>query len=523
MAEPIVVSILILHKKGFVIFRFLEFSEQPPNIDAETLRMIFCKIDDYTTRFQMLEAQTEVPHLIPSTIVNISMQSSRVEGNMFGVFDPRVIEMWSEIEGDLGLLTMDDVYAKFISRMNPTRVVIDNESCEHATIIEVVSANRHGLLLEVVQVLTDLNLIITKAYISSDGGWFMDVFNVTDCDGNKIRDEGFLNYIQKTLETDTLRGLNGVMPCKEHTSIELTSTDRPGLLSEVFAVLTNLRCNVVNSEIWTHNSRAAAVIYVTDQETGGAIENPKQLSMMNELLCNVLKVNSNFKTPRLTISSSGIMHTQRRLHQMMFADRDFERLEGVKHSSRNHVCVLDCNDRDYTVVTVRSKDRPKLLFDTLCSLADMQYVVFHGTVITERMEAYQTFVIIVVSLQEYYIRHMDGLPELELELCTDDRLGLLSDITRIFRENGLCIKQAEISTRGGKAKDTFFVTDVYGKHVDPKIIGLIKQQIGQNILQVKGNLNTSPKLPQETARSFLFTNLFRSLSSQNFGLIRSYP
>ena len=90
---------------------------------------------------------------------------------------------------------------------------------------------------------------------------------------------------------------------------------------------------------------------------------------------------------------------------------------------------------------------------------------------------------------------------LELELCTDDRLGLLSDITRIFRENGLCIRQAEISTTGGKAKDTFFVTDVSGKHVDPKIIGLIRQQIG----------------------SFLFTYLFKSLSSQNFGLIKSYP
>lgn len=36
------------------------------------------------------------------------------------------------------------------------------------------SANEHGILLEVVQVLTDLNLIITKAYISSDGCWFMD-------------------------------------------------------------------------------------------------------------------------------------------------------------------------------------------------------------------------------------------------------------------------------------------------------------------------------------------------------------
>ena len=40
--------------------------------------------------------------------------------------------------------------------------------------MQVDSANEHGILLEVVQVLTDLNLMITKAYISSDGGWFMD-------------------------------------------------------------------------------------------------------------------------------------------------------------------------------------------------------------------------------------------------------------------------------------------------------------------------------------------------------------
>lgn len=40
--------------------------------------------------------------------------------------------------------------------------------------MQVDSANKHGILLEVVQVLTDLNLTITKAYISSDGGWFMD-------------------------------------------------------------------------------------------------------------------------------------------------------------------------------------------------------------------------------------------------------------------------------------------------------------------------------------------------------------
>lgn len=39
---------------------------------------------------------------------------------------------------------------------------------------QVDSANRKGILLEMVQVLTDLDLIISKSYISSDGGWCMD-------------------------------------------------------------------------------------------------------------------------------------------------------------------------------------------------------------------------------------------------------------------------------------------------------------------------------------------------------------
>lgn len=48
-------------------------------------------------------------------------------------------------------------------------------------ILQVDSANKHGILLEVVQILTDLNLTITKAYISSDGGWFMDGNNFFVC------------------------------------------------------------------------------------------------------------------------------------------------------------------------------------------------------------------------------------------------------------------------------------------------------------------------------------------------------
>lgn len=36
------------------------------------------------------------------------------------------------------------------------------------------SANKNGSLLEVVQALIDLNLTVSRAYITSDGDWFMD-------------------------------------------------------------------------------------------------------------------------------------------------------------------------------------------------------------------------------------------------------------------------------------------------------------------------------------------------------------
>ncbi|CAN6472506.1 unnamed protein product [Victoria cruziana] len=442
---------------------------------------------------------------------------------------------------------MDDAYERLIRRMNPPRVVIDNDSCEAETVIQVDSVNKHGILLEVVQILADLNLIIKKAYISSDGGWFMDVFNVTDQDGEKLRDEKIIGYIQKSLGPDAsfsqpLRGSVGETAETKHTSIELIGSDRPGLLSEVCAVLTNLKCNVVEAEVWTHNARAAAVVRVTDAMTGTAIEDPKRLSSIKELLCSVLKGNNHLSTAKTRVSLD-VVHRERRLHQMMYEDRDYERTEraapardGDATALRPQVTLTDCSEKDYSVVMMQSRDRPKLLFDTVCTLTDMQYVVFHGKVDTKRMEAYQ----------EYYIRHVDGFPisseperqrviqcleaaierraseGLRIELTTDDRVGLLSDVTRIFRENSLCITRAEITTKDGKAIDTFYVEDISGNPVDSKSIELIRQQLGKMVLKVKQGPAFPPSTPpQETITGFLFGSLFKARSLHNFRLIRS--
>ncbi|XP_019172745.1 PREDICTED: ACT domain-containing protein ACR8-like [Ipomoea nil] len=384
-----------------------------------------------------------------------------------------------------------DEYEKLVIRMNTPRVMIDNAGCTTATRVMIDSARKHGILLEAVQVLTDLNLSIKKAYVSSDGRWFMDVFHVTDLNGNKLTDESVIKYIEQSLETihhSSSKCFDGL------TALELTGTDRIGLLSEVFAVLSDLQCNVVESKVWTHNGRIASLIYLKDCESGSPIEDSQKIDRIEARLRNVLKGDNDIRSARTCISMADT-HTERRLHQMMFADRDYERNKVVVPV----VSVLNCLEKGYSVVNIQCKDRTKLLFDVVCTFTDMQYVVFHATVNTAGDRAYL----------EFFIRHTDGTPissdaekqrvilclqaaierraseGTRLELCTSDRQGLLADVTRTFRENGVNVTRAEISTMGETATNVFYVTDASGSPADPKMIEAVRQKVGLGVLKVK--------------------------------------
>lgn len=72
-----------------------------------------------------------------------------------------------------------------------------------------------------------------------------------------------------------------------------------------------------------------------------------------------------------------------------------------------------------------------------------------------------------------------------LELCTADRNGLLADVTRTFRENGLNVTRAEISTATETALNFFYVTDASGNPADPNLIESVRQKIGTSELKVK--------------------------------------
>lgn len=183
---------------------------------------------------------------------------------------------------------------------------------------------------------------------------------------------------------------------RDHTAIELIGRDRPGLLSEISAVLTNLRFNVIAAEVWTHNRRIACVVYVNDDTTCRAVDDPSRLAAMEEQLKNILRGCEDDEKVAHTSFSVGLTHTDRRLHQMFFADRDYEgnvltAEADYPPSFEPKIMIEHCEEKGYSVVTVKSKDRPKLMFDIVCTLTDMQYVVFHATISSDGPYALQVF------------------------------------------------------------------------------------------------------------------------------------
>jgi UTP:GlnB (protein PII) uridylyltransferase len=270
-------------------------------------------------------------------------------------------------------------------------------------------------------------------FIKNIWSWIL-VFSVTDKDGNKLSEATIdkvgdymrkvathtslkncmdtkFNLIsrqywsnpwksKKSLGADSLyvpskRRSVDVATSTDYTVIELTGNDRPGLLSDMSAVLSDLKCNLVNVEIWTHNTRAAAILYLTDESTNSPVRDADRLSMIKERLNNLLKGSNLSRGAKTDVSVGVAKSMERRLHKLMYDDGDFE-IEGqdvaAGKTRRPTVTVTNWNDKDYSVVTIRCKDRPKLLFDAVCTLTDMMYVIFHGNVSTEGSDAYQVLV-----------------------------------------------------------------------------------------------------------------------------------
>jgi [protein-PII] uridylyltransferase len=81
----------------------------------------------------------------------------------------------------------------------PSRVVIDNDSSERFTIIDVFAHDRRGLLYVIASALREVGLSVWLAKIATHVDQVLDVFYVTDREGMKLQDEHRLEEIRSAL------------------------------------------------------------------------------------------------------------------------------------------------------------------------------------------------------------------------------------------------------------------------------------------------------------------------------------
>jgi [protein-PII] uridylyltransferase len=122
-------------------------------------------------------------------------------------------EIWDKVRSDLygvlnGKIDVEElvskrkrykpIYEKPIPR-HPTRIEIDNESSDMATVIDVYTHDRVGLLYDITKTLTSLGLSIDYAKISTKVDQVADVFYVREIDGGKVFDSKKLESIKSAL------------------------------------------------------------------------------------------------------------------------------------------------------------------------------------------------------------------------------------------------------------------------------------------------------------------------------------
>lgn len=95
--------------------------------------------------------------------------------------------------------TVRPLYQSLEGERLPTRIEFDNEISENRTVIDIETEDRLGLLYTISQVLSELQLDISLAKISTEKGAAIDSFYVSELDGQKVGAPARLHFIEERL------------------------------------------------------------------------------------------------------------------------------------------------------------------------------------------------------------------------------------------------------------------------------------------------------------------------------------
>jgi UTP:GlnB (protein PII) uridylyltransferase len=406
---------------------------------------------------------------------------------------------------------------------------------------------------------------------------FYAVFVVSEAQGGKVRNNKKMQSIKQMLnvymEHEDLVA-NGDETDDSHlvetTIFELAGLDRPGLLADVMQLLTHNGCDVRSAAVWTYKGRVAFVFSVT--EKGKPVADETKLQRLRQMVAEIMEAMGRSATVR-TQQVKGEVHHDRRLHQLMLQDELEEwrsthssaaasrerRISGQTVANgpskektydsatsvngmesagslgatspfrspkfdRPVIEISYCRQPNYWTINIRCRDRTKLLFDTVCTLADLEYDIYHATV-----DSFPNG----LAQQEYFVRprSKDGefsehdaallramlessiqrrFPKgIKVHVRSADRFGCLAALARQLQLAGLSVTRAKVRTfaMSNSSGHTLYLMDSADKVPELEKVQRALTQCGGKMVD-SGTL-VDANLLQNDAR-FAFTFLERN-------------
>ncbi|XP_022948657.1 ACT domain-containing protein ACR11-like [Cucurbita moschata] len=191
-------------------------------------------------------------------------------------------------------------------------VIIDQDSDQDATVVEITFGDRLGALLDTMNALKNLGLNVVKANVFLDSSGKHNRFSITKADtGRKVDDPELLEAIRLTIINNLLEfhpessaqlamgAAFGVMPPPQQVDVDIAThitiqddgpdrsllyvetADRPGLLVDLVKIITDINVAVESGEFDTEGLLAKTKFHVSYK--GKALIKPLQQVISNSL------------------------------------------------------------------------------------------------------------------------------------------------------------------------------------------------------------------------------------------------
>ncbi|KGN58640.1 ACT domain-containing protein ACR11 isoform X2 [Cucumis sativus] len=191
-------------------------------------------------------------------------------------------------------------------------VIIDQDSDQDATVVEITFGDRLGALLDTMNALKNLGLNVVKANVFLDSSGKHNRFSITKADtGRKVDDPELLEAIRLTIINNLIQyhpessaqlamgAAFGVVPPKQQVDVDIAThinvqddgpdrsllyvetADRPGLLVDLVKIITDINVAVESGEFDTEGLLAKAKFHVSYR--GKPLIKPLQQVISNSL------------------------------------------------------------------------------------------------------------------------------------------------------------------------------------------------------------------------------------------------